>query len=54
MGVVVFVRLGLTSADKIEQRATSALVGYVGGLAVWKLNLRDAVAFARYVERERV
>lgn len=52
--IAALVRLGLTTADEIEQRATSALVGYVGGLAMLKLNLRDAVALARRVERERV
>lgn len=52
--ITALVRLGLTTADEIEQRATSALVGYVGGLAMLKLNLRDAVALARRVERERV
>lgn len=52
--IAALVRLGLTTADEIEQRATSALVGYVGGLAMLKLNLRDAVASARRVERERV
>ena len=52
--IAALVRLGLTTADEIEQRATSALVGYVGGLAMLKLNLRDAVALARRVEHERV
>ena len=52
--IAALVRLGLTTADEIEQRATSALVGCVGGLAMLKLNLRDAVASARRVERERV
>lgn len=52
--IAALVRLGLTTADEIEQRATSALVGYVGGLAMLKLNLRDAVALARSVERGRV
>mgnify|MGYP001445002602 CR=1 FL=1 len=52
--IAALVRLGLTTADEIEQRATSAMVGYVGGLAMLKLNLRDAVALARRVERERV
>lgn len=47
------VRLGLTTADEIEQRATSALGGYVGGLAMLRLNLRDAVALARQVEAEQ-
>lgn len=51
--VAALVRLGLTSADEIEQRATSALGNYVGGQAMLMLNLRDAVALARQVERER-
>lgn len=45
--IAELVRLGLTTADEIEQRATSALAGYVGGQAMLKLNLRDAVALAR-------
>jgi len=52
--IAALVRLGLTSADEIEHRATSALAGYVGGQAMLKLNLRDAVALARGVESERV
>ena len=52
--IAALVRLGLTSADEIEQRATSALAGYIGGQAMLKLNLRDAVALARGVESERV
>lgn len=51
--IAELVRHGLTSADDIEQRATSALGGYVGGLAMLRLNLRDAVALARQVEAER-
>jgi len=52
--IAALVRLGLTGADEIEQRATSALAGYIGGQAMLKLNLRDAVALARGVESERV
>lgn len=48
--IAELVRLGLTSSDEIEQRATQALDGYVGGLAMLRLNLRDAVALARQVE----
>lgn len=51
--IAELVRLGLTSADEIEQRATSALGGYVGGLAMVRLNLRDAVTLARQIESER-
>jgi hypothetical protein len=52
--IAELVRLGLTTADQIEQRATSALGGYVGGLAMLRLNLRDAVALAHQVEAEQV
>lgn len=52
--IAALVRLGLTTADEIERRATSALAGYIGGQAMLKLNLRDAVALARKVERERI
>ena len=45
------VNAGLTSADKIEDRATNALGGYVGGLEMLKANLRDAVAIAREEEQ---
>jgi hypothetical protein len=51
--IAELVRLKLTTADAIEQRATSALGGYVGGLAMLRLNLRDAVALARQVEAQR-
>ena len=48
--IAELVRLGLTTADEIEQRATSALGGYVGGQGMLRLNLRDALALAREVE----
>jgi len=51
--IAALVRLGLTTADEIEQRATSALGGYVGGLAMLRLYLRDAVCRARGVGVER-
>ncbi len=50
--IAALVRLGLTTANEIEQRATSALAGYVGGQAMLLLNLRDAVAHARRAEAE--
>jgi hypothetical protein len=50
--IAALVRLGLVTADEIEHRATSALGGYVGGLAMLRLNLRDALALARQVEAE--
>ena len=45
--ILALVRLGLTNADEIEQRATSAMVGYVAGQAMLLHNLRDALALAR-------
>jgi hypothetical protein len=48
------VRLGLTNADAIEQRALAALTGCVGGQPMLRLNLRNAVALACQVEAERV
>lgn len=50
--IAALVRLGLTTADAIEHPATSALGGYVGGLAMLRLNLRDAIVLARQVEAE--
>jgi len=40
------VRLGLTDAHAIEARATEALGGFVGGMAMLKANLRDAIVIA--------
>jgi len=50
--IAALVRLGLTSADEIEARATNAISGYVGGEAMLRLNIRDAVALARAAEAE--
>ena len=50
--IIALVRLGLTSADAIEQRAASALAGFAGGQAMLRLNVREAVALARRVEAE--
>jgi hypothetical protein len=50
--IAALVRLGLTNADEIEQRATSALTGYVGGQALLQVNLRDAIVLARRTEAE--
>jgi hypothetical protein len=46
----LLVRHGLTTATEIEQRATSALAGYIGGQAMLHHNLRDAVSLAREAE----
>jgi hypothetical protein len=51
--IAALVRLGLTTADDIEQRANSALNAYVGGQAMVRLNLRDTLALARQVQAER-
>lgn len=44
--IQALVRLGLTTAHAIEQRATSALAGYVGNHSTLLLNLRDAIGLA--------
>jgi hypothetical protein len=51
--IAALVRLGLTTADDIEERANQALSAYVGGQDMVRLNLRDAVALARRVQAER-
>jgi hypothetical protein len=45
--------LGLTTADEIERRASSALPGYVGATAMLRSNLRDALAIARDAQARR-
>lgn len=50
--IAALVRLGLTSAEAIEGRATDALTAYVGGQALLLRNLQDAVALARQAEAE--
>lgn len=44
------VRHGLTTAAKIEQRATEAVGGYIGGQEMLKMNIRDVVTLARTAE----
>lgn len=48
--IAALVRLGLTSSAEIEKRANEALAGFVGGLQMLTLNLRDAVGLARQAE----
>jgi len=48
--IQALVRLGLTTANEIERRANSALVGYIGGQALLQVNLQDALAIARNEE----
>ncbi len=45
--IVQLVQRGLTTAEAIEERANSALVGYIGNQAMLLCNIRDAVALAR-------
>lgn len=52
--IAALVHLGLKNADEIEQRATSAMAGYVGGQAMLRLNFREAVELARQVEADRL
>ena len=47
------VRLGLTTADEIEQRANSAMAGYIEGQSLLQVNLQDALAIARNAETRR-
>lgn len=51
--IAALVRLGLTGSDEIEQRATAALIGYIGGQSMLQANLRDALNLARKVEQQR-
>jgi hypothetical protein len=51
--IAALVRQGFTSADEIQKRADEAVGGFVGGVAMLKVNIRDAVALARTVEAER-
>lgn len=50
--IQALVRLGLTTANDIERRANSALVGYIGGQALLQANLQDALAIARNEEAQ--
>lgn len=47
------VQRGLTSAATIASRADEAVAGYVGGEAMLRLNIKEAVRIAREVENER-
>jgi len=43
------VKLGLVDADKMKQRANDALSAFVGGQAMVKFNIEEAVANARSI-----
>jgi Nucleotidyltransferase of unknown function (DUF6036) len=45
--IIQLVRLGLTTAEEIEARATDAMIGYIGNQAMLRANLRDVLALAR-------
>ena len=51
--IASLVRLGLTNADEIEQRATAAIAGFVGGRSSLLLNLKDALSLARNIQTDR-
>lgn len=51
--IQALVRHRLTQADAIEQRATEALTGYVGGQAMLRANLNDALRLARQAETSK-
>jgi len=42
--------LGLITAEALESRAVAALGGFVGGLGMLRLNIRDAVALVKQHE----
>lgn len=50
--IAALVRMGLTSSSEIEERALSAMDGFVGGMSMLRLNIRDAVDLAKSVEME--
>lgn len=52
--IAALVHQGLVSAEEIEQRALSALPGFIGGIAMLKQNIRDAVTLARAEEKNLI
>lgn len=48
--IIALVNAGLVTANEIRQRATPAMAGYIGGLAMLKINLDEAVAIASKAE----
>ena len=47
------VEAGLVEADALERRASEAMSGFVGSVDMIRHNLRDAVEFAREIEKSR-
>jgi hypothetical protein len=48
--IYALVKLGLTTAAEIKERAEQALVGYVGGQEMLLPNLQDAIAIANVAQ----
>jgi hypothetical protein len=48
--IVALASLGLLTAEALESRAVAALGGFVGGLGMLRLNIRDAVALVKQHE----
>ena len=47
-------RLKLIHSEQIDERARSAMAGYIGGQAMLELNLKEAVMLIREIESESV
>lgn len=50
--IASLVGLGLVSSSALEDRANSAISGYIGAIEMLKLNIRDAVNLAKEIEIE--
>ena len=48
--IAALVRLGLTTADEIKQRAVEALAGYAGSRSTLRLNIKETVRELRELE----
>ena len=48
--IAALVRLGLTTADEIKQRAVEALAGYAGSRSTLRLNIQETVRELRELE----
>jgi len=51
--IAALAREGLIGSTELEQKANDALGGYVGGIEMVKLNIRDAVKMVREIEQNR-
>ncbi len=50
--IAALAKHGIFNAAQIEQRAESALVGYIGNQTMLRLNLRDALSIVRSAQSE--